>query len=669
MNAKRWRRNLFNSAATLCITNALATPASAQDESAIDEIIVVARPDANRALQPGRLIDEEALLERAPIIAADAFRGQPSVGVRTNSRGETVIRIRGAEERQVQVFLDGAPLSVPWDGRVDLGVLPAGLIEAVRVTPSAAPIEYGPNAVLGVVDLVSLTPDETGLRWAQAEVGSHGAANAGLAAGVRRDDLMLVGAAAYMTRDGVASSDGEAIPFAPRSGDLRLNTDLESQSLFAAIGVERARGAARLSFLLADAERGVAPEGHLDPASDTPRYWRSPDWRFNQLTLNADLALSEILSLRGTAWGQGFSQTIDQYADASFASIAARESDDDDTFGARLIAGFQQNDWDARVVANAQTNTHRQIDADLASGTVSPEAVFRQDLWSIGAEFDAALSPSLRASLSASYDHASSPLTGGRAPQEDLSDWASALALAWRSSPDWSLSATLGRRTRFPTLRELYGEALGVFIPNPNLEPEIATLGEVTLLWSPHGGAIDGEISLWASHVEGTLARRNIRVGGERFRQRYNQVGARGAGLETRLAWSPSELIQIEWTSNVQNLTADREADGTRPTLYQRPELQAMLALDVQPNAALDLRLEVEHTGEARDEGAEGDPETLPASTQLNARAFYTLAPSRDRQSWTLYAAVENVTDELVLQQLGLPAPGRTFRVGFRLAR
>jgi iron complex outermembrane receptor protein len=615
------------------------------------------------------LIDEQALLERAPIVAADVFRGQPSVGVRTNSRGETVIRIRAAEERQVQVFLDGAPLSVPWDGRVDLGVLPAGLIEAARVTPSAAPIEYGPNAVLGVVDLVSVAPDETGLRWAQTEVGSHGAANTSLAAGVRRDDLMLVGAAAYMTRDGVASSDAEAIPFAPRSGDLRFNTDLESKTLFAAVGAERARGAARLSFLLVDAERGVAPEGHLDPASDTPRYWRYPDWRFNQLTLNADLELSEILSLRGTAWGPGFSQTIDQYTDASFENIAARESDDDHTFGARLIAGFEQNDWDARVVVNAQRSTHRQIDADLASGTVSPEGVFRQDLWSVGAEFDAALSPSLRASLSASYDHVSSPLTGGRAPQQDLSDWAGAMALAWRSSPDWSIQATLGRRTRFPTLRELYGEALGVFIPNPDLEPEIATLGEVTLLWAPHGGAIDGEISLWALHVEGTLARRNIRAGGERFRQRYNQAGPRGVGLETRLTWNPSEYFQIEWAGSAQNLTADEEADGTRPTLYQRPELQATLALDVQPSAALDLRFEVEHTGEARDESADGDPVALPASTQLNTRAFYTLAPSRDRPAWTLYAAAENVTDELVLPQLGLPAPGRTFRVGIRLTR
>jgi iron complex outermembrane receptor protein len=654
---------------SFCIAGALAAPAHAQDGGAYEEIVVVARNQAQRALQPSRLIDEEELLDRAPVVAADIFRGQPSVGTRTNSRGETVVRIRGAEERQVQVFLDGAPLSVPWDGRVDLSVIPAGLIEAARVTPSAAPIEYGPNAVLGVIDLISITPDETGVRSAQAEAGSHGAASASLAAGVRGDDLMLVGAAAYVTRDGLAASDRGAIPFALRDGDLRLNTDLESTSLFAAIGMDRPWGAVRLSYLSADAERGVAPESHLDPATDPPRYWRYQDWRFAQLTLNADAALSDLFSVRATAWRQDFSQTIDQYADASFANIDARESDDDETLGARLVAGLglEQDDWGARIVANAQMSTHRQVDANI--GTAAPEAVFRQDLWSIGAEFDTVLSPSLRASLSASYDRTSSPRTGGRAPQEDLSDWAGALALAWRSSADWSLSATLGRRTRFPSLREIYGEALGAFIPNPDLEPEIATLGDVALRWAPQDRAIDGEISLWASHVEGTLARRNIRFGGERFRQRYNQAGARGVGLETRLTWSPSEFFQIEWAVSAQNLTADDEVDGTRPTLYQRPELQAMLALDVQPNAALDLRLEVEHTGEARDESADGDPVTLPASTQFNARAFYTLAPSRDGQAWTLYAAVENVTDELVLPQLGLPAPGRTFRVGIRLAR
>jgi hypothetical protein len=51
----------------------------------------------------------------------------PSVGIHTNSRGETVLRLRGSDERQTSIFLDGTPLTVPWDGRVDLSSLQVGL--------------------------------------------------------------------------------------------------------------------------------------------------------------------------------------------------------------------------------------------------------------------------------------------------------------------------------------------------------------------------------------------------------------------------------------------------------------------------------------------------------------------------------------------------------------
>ena len=55
----------------------------------------------------------------------------PSTRVTTNSRGEATLMIRGAPERHVQTFLDGIPLNLPWDERVDLSSIP--ITGAVRL--------------------------------------------------------------------------------------------------------------------------------------------------------------------------------------------------------------------------------------------------------------------------------------------------------------------------------------------------------------------------------------------------------------------------------------------------------------------------------------------------------------------------------------------------------
>ena len=54
------------------------------------------------------------------------LRELPMLHVRTNSRGEAEVTVRGSESRQVAVLFDGVPLTLSWDGRTDVSVLPVG---------------------------------------------------------------------------------------------------------------------------------------------------------------------------------------------------------------------------------------------------------------------------------------------------------------------------------------------------------------------------------------------------------------------------------------------------------------------------------------------------------------------------------------------------------------
>jgi iron complex outermembrane receptor protein len=271
-------------------------------------------------------------------------------------------------------------------------------------------------------------------------------------------------------------------------------------------------------------------------------------------------------------------------------------------------------------------------------------------------------------STAISYDVSSTPKTGSHAAQDDLSDWAASIAAQWRLSDDWSAAATLGQRTRFPTLRELYGVALGSFLLNPDLAPETALLGDLTMEYASANENLIWRITPWILRIDGTLSHRNVDVDGLRLRQRYNLRGSKGHGLEIILDWTANDRLSVQLQGNWQKLEARREEDGTRPVLYQRPRMQAAITLDYLFNVNWDLFAELRYIGEALDEDEDSSVVKLPTATTIDLRLFRTLRRD-ERGLWRAYAGIDNVSDELVLPQLGLPQPGRTAVIGLQFDR
>ena len=322
-----------------------------------DTILVTAEPAPERVLPPSVAIGEERLLEGQPRNAAEALEGLAGVSIRTNSRGETIARVRGSEERQTQVFLDGAPLAVPWDGRVDLGVIPAGLIGAVRVTKGAVPIEYGANAVAGAVDFETRSGGERNFR-AQASAGSYGFGEASVVATLPVRGVDLTFAASGLTRDAEPVASLAALPFSQPQSDRRLNTDLDSGTLFGAIRYAAGDLTMRGYLLHVQAERGIAPESDRNPAVDAPRYWRYPHIEQTQAALTSDLDFGQS-SARLVLWRQWFGQRILQYSNASYTTVRAQQEDEDDTHGGRLVLSTAVEPFHFRLIGTAQTSRAR----------------------------------------------------------------------------------------------------------------------------------------------------------------------------------------------------------------------------------------------------------------------------------------------------------------------
>jgi iron complex outermembrane receptor protein len=77
----------------------------------------------------------------------------PSVKPQTNSRGESLIYLRGSGERQISLFFDGVPLNIPWDNRIDLSLIPTDAVGGLSITKGIPSVIYGANTLAGVVNV------------------------------------------------------------------------------------------------------------------------------------------------------------------------------------------------------------------------------------------------------------------------------------------------------------------------------------------------------------------------------------------------------------------------------------------------------------------------------------------------------------------------------------
>ena len=669
--ATNTKRAMFSFTTLMPLMALLATDVYAQQNGGIEEIVITAQRGESRVSSPGFVLDSEAILEKQPVAVADIFESFTGVSMRTNSRGDSVVRIRGAEERQTLVFLDGAPLATPWDGRADLALLPAGLIDHIEVTRGAAPIEYGANAVAGAIDLVTYLPEEGTSIRAEARGGTLGLRNINLLGGIGLDNgWSFTAGGSIVDRQAVRIADKSVIRFDPTSNARRTNTDLSGSTLYAATAYSGETTFLRASVLHADVERGVAAQSDLDPAVSRVRFWRTPLWRLTQATLNGQWRWDNGISFRATGWQQWFDQSIDSYNDYSYTTLVEREDGNDATVGARLSLSVPLDWATVRLVTTHQESTHTQTEFATTSGSADdfiadPSLRFRQQLTTNGVEVDLPVGDVLVSTFGIGVDRAVTPLTGDKPVQASLSATSWSFGLRWTPADTWSVAATLGERSRFPTPRELYGVALGRFLLNPDLLPERSLLGDVSFEYAATDD-MSVDVALWLNDSDDTLSQRVVNVGGSSLRQRFNTNGSFTYGIEAALNLALQDNLRAEISTSLQDGEVARDEFGVRPVLLQRPKLQLSVALDWQATPRLDMRAEVFHTGSAYDFADDGSVVSLPSSNSLNLRGFYSVGEWHGHRL-LLTAAIDNATDELVLPQLGLPSPGRTVHFGIRV--
>ncbi|RMH14244.1 MAG: TonB-dependent receptor, partial [Gemmatimonadetes bacterium] len=494
--------------------------------------------------------------------------------------------------------------------------------------------------------------------------------------------LEEVGAGEWLVRAGVGFRDRPGVPLpdltledaAQRAllagdGALRRNSDVRKIDAFFASRYQRDSGAwFSTSVSGFAAERGVPPEFH----ESDPRLWRYPD----QKRLVA--AVSAGTGLRDTGWGRGDleaavgidvgSFTIESFDDLDYRTVTETEEGDDRTLTLRLLGDHSVGE-------------RADLRAALTYGDVSHDEVlmpggrnaFRQRLWSLATELDVRGDALLglpgtkgtRLTFGVAVDGSDTPETGDKPPVERLWDWGARVGLSTLLSDELRVHGGLSRRVRFPSLRELYSGALGRFLPNPDLGPERMVGAE--LGFTLHHGGHDIQVVGFRQVLSDGIVRVSVDTPEGRKRQRVNQDRVRALGLEvlTSGTWRRfSYAADLTWQSVWQ---FDARGDRTRPE-YE-PDLTGSFSVATRLAAGIMGTGEFGYLGTqyCLDSDAGGLRRLDDASSlDLGLRRFFRLG--RGPFS-TLDASVrvQNVTDAAVLDQCGLPRPGRTLQVQARV--
>ncbi len=196
-----------------------------QQGAALDTVTVVAsRTHVTGVVRSVDVITREQIAGSAARNLADVLSTVMGVDVYGRSAAQADVSIRGSSPEQIVVLVDGVRMTDVQSAHYTLDVgVPLESIERIEVLRGIGSALYGPDAVGGVINILTRRNQPGDLR---ARSGSFGSVGGGAAAGMTRDALSLSAAADFDKSDGHRDGtdfrigQGRVSVSAPTSGGL-----------------------------------------------------------------------------------------------------------------------------------------------------------------------------------------------------------------------------------------------------------------------------------------------------------------------------------------------------------------------------------------------------------------------------------------------------------------
>ncbi len=620
----------------------------------LGEIVVTDRRQTITQVAAVDDISQDQWQQRGARTLGEAISTLPGIYTTVGSRNELTFNLRGFEQRQIPVLLDGIALMVPYDGFIDSGSLPLDGLAKITVTRGNSSVLYGGTAMGGVVNMVSAKPErpleisteggiaERGTAWGHARIAS------------RQDSYYLSADYGYSDSDDFRLSD-DYDQHENENGGVCQNSDRQRENVAIKVGFEPAPGHEyAIGIHHVDSEWGM-------PTIDDGwgRYWRFSTWQRTTGYLLGESQLGNFGTLHSRFFYDTFDNVLDSYDDDNFNSqirkYAFHSTYDDHSYGGNLT--FRPDllpDHDTAVAVHYRRDTHRS-QPDRGEAWLTN----RSEQYSCAIEDNFSLSDNLSMVVGLSYDQ-QRPLTESTDFDRQSEDaWNPLVGLNWQLGLTTRSWFSVAKKVRFPSLKELYsGLESSKTLSNKELKQEGSLNYE---LGFEHFFSDDviAQLSVFYSKIDDLIESEPVGAGAE---QLQNVGEARYVGAEVSLRYLSAaghEFYSHYTFLDASNRSAQRSSDD----LPYRSRHKFNLSVTWQLPATINLVTQVQWNSRRHyQDSTTFDWQTTDdywlCHAQLNC-------PITENMQWNL--GVRNLLDEEYQLEAGFPQAGRQLYTGLRV--
>lgn len=666
--------------------------------------------------------NNDEIVNRRAVNVAASLDYLPGVAVdhADAGRNEAAIWLRGFSTRgQVPLYIDGIPVSMPYDGTIDFNRFLANDIAEVQVSKGFSSPLLGANGMGGSINLVTKQPVKKLDGDALIGTGSADQLLASMQLGSRWEKFYLQGSLDWFQQD-----------FVPLSGNFPLNdfqptykrnnSDTKDAKYSGRFGwTPKGEDEYVFSYANQKGEKGVPL--YAGPNSDARfgrfAYRRWPYWNKTSYYFNTDTALGEASAFKLRGYWDQFKNALDFYDDDTFSTQSSSTANhsvyNDRSYGGS--AEFNSRSLPRNTFSAAFTfrdDTHKEVltyPAVEPFPFITPTQSMRQQTFSIGLQDVITISSRLRATIGFSADKLKGfwaqrrtddetgllPITCPSDPNN--TSFSGCMLNAWTYNPQASLSfsatpldtlyVTFADRGRFPLLKESYSYRLGSAIPNPALKAEknrswnigwshafpAKTVAQIEYFHNHLRDAIESVYVLDPGSPDPFCDNTGVLEG--YCSQNVNIANEKHQGFEISIRSTPASRFTLDMSYSYINRTIDYNFGKSHDVSEVLTEIQILPTLAKNKfiaNAVVRLPHEILAIGNVRYEGGitlqdttyRSGPELEPFAESYATLDLGTVLPIYAGAS--LQAGVKNLFDRDYYYTAGYPQAGRNWFFNFR---